>query len=367
MESLHKAGVQVLAPASGSRPNSPYEDVFQMQGAIERHRPEVIVVIGGGSSIDAAKAANVLATFTPGEHDPEPFFGMGLVAQAGNASSKHIVPMIAVQTAASSAAHLTKYSNVTHLATRQKKLIIDEAITPPRAVFDYAVTTSTPPDLTRDGANDGISHNLESYLGAKPDKLNLLEDIALTAIDLIVNNLPAAMDHPTDIEPRRMLGLGTDLGGYAIMVGGTNGAHLNSFSLVDLISHGRACAILNPYYVVFFSTHIEDKLRKIGHIYRDADFSKADFETLSGKPLGVAVAQAMQTLNRRIGFPTTLGEIDGFDSQRIAKILTAAKNPQLQSKLQQMPVPLTADTVDRYMGPVLEAARTGDFDRIVTL
>jgi len=41
--------------------------------------------------------------------------------------------------------------------------------------------------------------------------------------------------------------LGTDLGGYAIMVGGTSGPHLNSFSLVKYVSHGRACALMNPY------------------------------------------------------------------------------------------------------------------------
>ena len=59
-----------------------------------------------------------------------------------NKEGKKLIPIIAVQTAASSGAHLTKYSNVTDPVTGQKKLIIDEAIVPPRAVFDYKTTIS---------------------------------------------------------------------------------------------------------------------------------------------------------------------------------------------------------------------------------
>ncbi|MCE5329487.1 iron-containing alcohol dehydrogenase, partial [bacterium] len=51
----------------------------------------------------------------------------------------------------------------------------------------------------------------------------------------------------------------------------------------------------------------------------------------------------------------------------ITRSLDAAKNPQLKSKLENMPTPLTADKVDEYMGPVLEAAKTGDFGKIKTI
>jgi alcohol dehydrogenase len=62
----------------------------------------------------------------------------------------------------------------------------------------------------------------------------------------------------------------------------------------------------------------------------------------------------------RIEFPTRLGEIDGFSREHINRALSAAKNPQLKMKLQNMPVPLTAAMVDEYMGPILEAARDGN-------
>ncbi len=67
---------------------------------------------------------------------------------------------------------------------------------------------------------------------------------------------------------REALCLATDLGGYAIMLGGTNGGHLTSFSLVDILTHGRACALMNPYYTVFFAPAVEGPLQHRGQDLR---------------------------------------------------------------------------------------------------
>lgn len=148
------------------------------------------------------------------------------------------------------------------------------------------------------------------------------------------------------------------------MVGGTNGGHLTSFSLVDILSHGRACAITNPYYTVFFAPAIQEPLKLLGRIYQDAGLTDANIDSLSGRALGEAVAEAMITLQKRIGFPATLDEVDGFTDEHIDRALTAAKNPQLKMKLQNMPIPLTAEMIDDYMAPILDAARDGDLSRI---
>jgi alcohol dehydrogenase len=59
-----------------------------------------------------------------------------------------------------------------------------------------------------------------------------------------------------------------------------------------------------------------------------------------------------------------LGEVEGFTDGHIERTLTAAKDPQLKMKLQNMPIPLTTEMVDEYMGPILEAAKDGDLSRI---
>ncbi|MHC4629624.1 MAG: iron-containing alcohol dehydrogenase [Planctomycetota bacterium] len=344
--SLAASGVSLAAEIRGAGPNCPRENLFRIAESLKESNADVVVSFGGGSTIDAAKAAEVLRTLGG---DIDEYFGVGLT------------PHVAIQTVASSAAHLTKYSNITDVATGQKKLIVDEAIVPQYPVFDYEVTYGAPSALTTDGALDGIAHSLEVLYGAVgKDGYERIEEIASACISLVVNYLPAVVADPKDTQGREALCLATDLGGYSIMVGGTNGGHLTSFSLVDILSHGRACAIMNPYYSVFFAPAIERPLRAVGRIYKEAGLTDADIDGLQARELGVAVAEAMFELARRIGFPTRLGEVDGFGQHHIDRALAAAKNPQLKMKLQNMPVPLTAEMIDEYMAPILEAARDGD-------
>jgi len=357
-DSLAESGVDLAAEITGARPNCPRQDLFRITDQLKTANAEVVISFGGGSTIDATKAAEVLCSLS-GEIDA--YFGTGLVTEALAESGKSLTPHVAIQTAASSAAHLTKYSNVTDISTGQKKLIVDEAIVPAYPVFDYEVTYGAPQSLTADGAIDGISHCLEVLYGAvgRP-YYSKMEEVAGTGIALAVKYLPRTIENPRDKEAREALCLATDLGGYAIMIGGTNGGHLTSFSLVDILSHGRACAIMNPYYTVFFAPAIEETLQLVGKIYQEAELTKADIENLKGRELGIAVAEAMFELARRIGLPTRLSEVKGFSQNHIDRALTAAKNPQLKMKLQNMPVPLTAEMVDVYMGPVLKAATDAD-------
>jgi len=361
-ESLAGAGVKLLGEIEGARPNAPREDLARITKELAELNPDVIVSFGGGSTIDATKAAEVLRSL--GGH-VEDYFGTGLVTQALSDSGVTLTPHVAIQTAASSGAHLTKYSNITDVETGQKKLIVDEGIVPVQPIFDYEVTFGAPPALTADGALDGIAHSLEVLYGAvgKPYYAQM-EDVARESIGLVVRHLPNVMDNPKDAQGREALGLATDLGGYAIMIGGTNGGHLTSFSLVDVLSHGRACAIMNPYYTVFFAPAIEGPLKLVGNVLKGAGYTNADIDGLSGRELGVAVAEAMIAFEKKIGFPATLGEVPGFSQAHIERALTAAKDPQLKMKLENMPVPLTAGMVDEYMGPVLQAAKTGDLDII---
>jgi alcohol dehydrogenase class IV len=282
------------------------------------------------------------------------------------ATGREMLPIVAVQTASSSAAHLTKYSNITDPVSGIKKLIIDEAIVPPAAVFDYGVTVSAPAELTLDGALDGISHVWEVAMGGTGrDFLEEVTELARIAVGLIVHDLPIALKDPSNLEARAGLGLATDLGGRSIMVGGTNGGHLGSFQLVSYLSHGRACHILNPYYTVLFAPAIEKQLRAVGPIYWEAGFIDRgkDLDKLSGSDLGRAVAGGMIAFAKSIGFPTTLKEA-GVPEERLAVMVEQAKNPQLESKLKNMPTPMKSSDVDPKMKPTLQAAFTGDFSLI---
>ena len=368
IESLTAAGLE-LVPACivpGARPNAPREDVYRIESYILQYQPDLVISFGGGSTIDAVKAAVALSVLgkdvTP---EIDHYFGTGIVSAELEKTGRKMIPHIAVETASSSGAHLTKYSNITDPASGQKLLIVDPAVVPDAALFDYRASFSMPRSVTIDGALDGISHTFEVFCGAKPEYYEKAKELCETALELILANAKTAVEDPQNEAAREALGVATDLGGYAIMVGGTSGGHLTSFSLIDVISHGTACGIMNPYYAVFYAPAIQEQLLAVGGVLKKFGFLDVDPAALSGRARAEAVAEGLRAFARSIGAPTTLSELPGFTEAHVEQILEAAKKPELGMKLKNMPVPMTAEDVDPYMAPVIRAAVKGDFSGIV--
>ncbi len=377
VRSLEENGLSYLK-VSGARQNTPREDVYRIALQIAMYKPDAIVAFGGGSTLDAVKASNILATFTPYEVERflgipwsgactiDPYFGTGIVSKMKEATGRDLTPMVAVQAASSSSSHLTKYSNVTDPVTGQKKLIVDEAIVPKRAVFDYTVTLTASENLTVDGGLDGISHLWEVFMGAsgKPyfEKAKRLVEVGAR---LILRSLKTLRSDPTNLKARIGLGLGTDLGGYAIMIGGTSGPHLGSFSLVDVLTHGRACGILNVYYTLFFSPVIQEQLKTLGLILSEEGFIVEDVSKLEGLNLGMAVAKGLMWLLEFLKVPTSLKNA-GASVEHMNRMLNAAKDPALRMKLLNMPIPLNPEKgdIENYMKPLLEAAFRGRLEDV---
>lgn len=366
LAALREAKLELAGDAliPGAAPNSPFPDVLRVADRLRELQPEAVISVGGGSNIDATKASlahHALGDVLPNLHD---YFGVGHLSEHLRKHGRKLLPLTAVQLASASGAHLTRYSNLTDPATMQKLLIIDEAGTPPRALFDYGMTKSMSADFTMDGGFDGISHCLEVYMGAPESIFESAAEIALCGIKLILEHLGEAVRNPESLTAREGVGLGTDLGGYAIMTGGTNGAHLNSFSLIDLLPHGRAVALLNPYYLVLFAPAISERLPALAELYQRAGYLSDSVRTLTGRELGLAIAEAMLKLASELGFPVALDEVPGFSDAHVERMLRAAKNPVLRSKLENMPVRMTAETVDECMGAVLRAARSGTLEAV---
>ena len=88
---------------------------------------------------------------------------------------------------------------------------------------------------------------------------------------------------------------------------------MTSFSLVDIVAHGTACGIMNPYYVVLFGRAIEQQLNVVGPVFGSKDTSP------------ISVAEAMIAFAKSIGAPTKLNDIEGFSEAHIVRALAAAK------------------------------------------
>ncbi len=368
LRSLEKADVRIaggkLVPSV--KPNAPREDVYRLTTYILQYKSDSIIAVGGGSTIDACKAASMLAALG-GAVTPEIdyYFGTGKVTEELKKTGLKMTPVIAVETSASSGAHLTKYSNITDPVAGQKKLIVDNAIVPAKAIFDYKTTCTMPAKVTIDGALDAIAHTFEVFCGAKPEYFELAGNLAVTAVSLVAEYAKEIIKNPDDIKAREAIGLAADLGGYAIMIGGTSGPHLTSFSLVDIVGHGTACGLMNPYYWIFYSKAIQPQLKVIGNIFKRFGYTDKDIDSLSGRELALSAAEAMIAFEKSIGAPYKLENIPGFKKDvHIARAIKVAKDPDLKMKLQNMPVPMKASDVDEYMLPILEGAASGDLSVI---
>lgn len=355
----------------GSRENSPIEDVYRMAKSIEEYAPDVVISFGGGSTIDAVKGSIVVSTLQAGKnfsYDVEPFFGTGIVQSELEKHNKKLTPHVAIQTLSGSAAHLTKYSNISNFTTNQKKLIIDEIIIPEYPVFDYAITKSAPLTTTLDGAFDSFSHLTETLYGAtKKETYQKHEKIAVLGTEFILNSLPAMLNHLENIEAREELGLASDLGGYAISIGTTNGGHLTSFSLIDILSHGRACAIMGCYFSVLFANALTTPLKAIANVFNKYGYLSQNYTKYNGRDLALSLSEAIFSFSHKLGFPHSLSEVTGFTDEHVKRIINNAKNPQLKSKLEAMPVPILAEQVDDLFGSILEGAVSGNVDSVKSI
>jgi len=362
---LSAHGFQKIGETTGAAPNSPLADVERVKQELLAlpSRPDFVLSVGGGSLIDAVKASLVLEAFGGCCED---FYGVGKVSRRIDESGTKLIPHCAMMKSSASAAHLTKYSNVTNLEKAQKKLIIDDAIIPTISCFDYAETTSMDPAFTTTGAMDGLGHLVEVYLGfdGESDQFDLVEKIVLTGFELIINALPVVLDNPGNITSRAHLGLATDLGGYAIMLGSTNGPHLNSFSLVDLMDHGVAVGILNPYYTYFFSEAVPERVHKLNLILNRAGYLE---DSHAFKSVGAAYVYAIHNFMDRVGAVTKFSDIKGFDMLHVEKMLDAAKDPQLAVKLKAMPIRMSSEDVDVYMKSILDSAFLGSLEEMKIL
>lgn len=315
---------------------------------------DMTIAIGGGSPMDAAKAALILTGLK--ESDLTPYFGVENVSK----KLQRISPCICIPTTSGTSSEITRYSNVTVPELGVKKLISDIAIHPHIALVDPKLTVSCPKDLTVTVGLDTMTHAMEGYLNTVQDAGN--EEInqkALLSLEIVFRWLKVAADEPDNLDARKMMAIASLLGGTVIggqKFKGTGGPHMNSFSWAESIPHGKATGVMLPYYLVYYAKNpiVVQKLQAI------AKFLKID--PAKSKNLGLDVAQAMLNWYKSMGFPTKLKDLEGWKENYLEKALKDAG--QNEMKLKAMPNPVPLEKVKDILGPILEAARDGDLSKL---
>jgi len=192
-----------------------------------------VIGLGGGSSMDVAKLASLVAG---AEHPTEHY------ALMTNPFAPKTIKTIMVPTTSGTGAEVT--STVVFSNSEKRKVWgWDYDLAPDLAVLDPMLTVALPPHLTAATGLDALIHALEAVVGKRRNPM--IEAVGLQAIRMISGSLLAAIREPGDLEARGRLSIGSMLAGMAIEQGGTGIAHCIGHALGTLarVHHGRAVAI----------------------------------------------------------------------------------------------------------------------------
>jgi alcohol dehydrogenase len=207
----------------------------------KRHEPQLIVGLGGGSSMDCAKGINFL--FTNGGQMRD-YWGVGKAL-------KEMLPMIAVPTTAGTGSETQSFALISDAKTHAKMACGDKKASCRVALLDPVLTVTMPPRVTALTGIDAVSHALETYVTNKRNAASLA--FSREAWQLLAGNLPKVMSHPADLAARGSMLLGSSFAGLAIensMLGATH-ALANPLTAHYGIPHGQAIALLLPHVVRF--------------------------------------------------------------------------------------------------------------------
>jgi alcohol dehydrogenase class IV len=350
MSSLMQAGLQVRV-FDGTIAELPLECIAAAVVAGQAHGADLVIGIGGGSCLDAAKVAAVLLTHGGKASD---YYGEFKVLGP-------VLPLISVPTTSGTGSEVTPVAVITDPDRAVKVGIASPHIISHTAICDPELTYSCPPGLTAVSGADALTHAIEAFTTMRRQPTgaivhehvflgkNLLSDnYALTAIAHIAASLKRAVDNGGDTEAREHLMLGATMAGLAFGTAGTAAAHAVQYPIGAMTHtpHGAGVAVMMPYVMEFNRGHCEGELAEIGKAMGLA--SSGGVSEQAG-----AAIDAVETLFASIGIPKTIADL-GIVQSQLGLVAEQAMGSARLIKNNPRPIELASMTM------LVEAAFAGD-------
>ena len=250
-------------------PEPDFECVRNIVAFLEENQPEIVLAIGGGSVMDAAKAACLAWQC---RMDPRELVGVNKASE--KFPGQKFKRVVCVPTTAGTGSEVTPYANIVDAESNVKYIICEKQIIPELALISPDFSVSMPQDLTISTALDAMTHALESFLNIKAESRNPeVENYAISAVKQIVYALPKVLKNPSDHLAREILAAAATLGGMAITNRPTSLPHLCSYSVTGKIPHGLAVALLLcPCWKYYLSEPaIQEQTMKLAGLFPSAE------------------------------------------------------------------------------------------------
>jgi alcohol dehydrogenase len=252
LDALAKAKIETHVFTDFSEnPNS--DDVEAGVKVAKRYDPELLVGLGGGSSMDCAKGINFVYTNGGRIHD---YWG-------SNKALKPMLPMIAVPTTAGTGSESQSYALISDSKTHAKMACGDKKAACRIALLDPTLTVTQPKRVTALTGIDAIAHALETYVTKPRNPVSLA--FSREAWRLLAENFAKVLEHPADLDARGAMQLGACFAGLAIensMLGATH-ALANPLTAEYGIVHGQAIALMLPHVIRYNGEAFPDWYREL--------------------------------------------------------------------------------------------------------
>ena len=293
LDVLEKAGI-AYDLYSNIKPNPTVENVKTGVAAFKQSKADYIVAIGGGSSMDTAKAIGIIIA-NPEFED--------VVSLEGVAPTKNkSVPIFAVPTTAGTAAEVTINYVITDARKNRKMVCVDPKDIPVVAFVDPDIMSTMPKGLTAATGMDALTHAIEGYITAGAWELS--DMFHLKAIEIISRSLRAAVENKP--EGRADMALGEYVAGMGFSNVGLGIVHSMAHPLGALYDtpHGVANAILLPTGMEYNASVSGEKYREIAR-----DMGVEGVDDMSQEEYRQAAIDAVKKLSQDVGIPADLKDI----------------------------------------------------------
>ncbi len=255
---------------------------------------DLIIGVGGGSSLDVAKGASIMGT---NEGKVLDFAGMDLVPKRG-------LPKILVPTTAGTGSEVTRVFVMTDEEADLKKAVYSIYALADVAIVDPMMTLSMPPKVTADTGIDALVHAIETYVAMTATPFS--DVFAIEAIALIAENVTRAFAKGENLDARYNMALAATISGLAFGSGGLGAVHAlsNPLGILYHLPHGRTNAIMLPHIMAF---------NLIGNPVKFAQIAEAmgeEVEGLSDMEAATLAVDAVKELLDQLKIPIQLRDYD---------------------------------------------------------
>ncbi len=289
---------------SDIKPNPTIENVLHGVEALKSAQADYIIAIGGGSSMDTAKAIGIIVA--------NPEFG-DVRSLEGVAPTKNpCVPIIAVPTTAGTAAEVTINYVITDVERKRKFVCVDVHDMPIVAIVDPEMMASMPKGLTASTGMDALTHAIEGY--TTKAAWEMTDMFHLKAIEIISRSLRGAVQGTK--EGREGMALGQYIAGMGFSNVGLGIAHSMAHTLGAVYDtpHGVACAMMLPIVMEYNADCTGEKYREIARA-----MGVAHVDAMNESEYRKAAVDAVRRLSADVGIPSKLPALKEADLDSLAE------------------------------------------------